>query len=148
MIKAPLTVFVKGLIPDDSGSGDGITERNLNGDGYVKFGNGLMFQWGICAINKDTEIEIKDIYDGQQTVVGAINSVKFPISFPSKCLNVIARPLFSSTFISRKLCDFIFLVHPDKLTASGFEYAYIQGGELTNEQIEYYAKISYFAVGV
>ena len=45
-------------------SGGTITSQSLNGNGYVKFSNGLMFQWG--------------------------NGKTFPTSFPNACLRVIA----------------------------------------------------------
>ena len=41
-----LEAFVKALIPDSGGNGDGITEKSLGETGYVKFANGLILQWG------------------------------------------------------------------------------------------------------
>ena len=39
-----LESYVKGLISDN---GDGVTERVLNGNGYMKYSNGLILQWGV-----------------------------------------------------------------------------------------------------
>ena len=41
-------------------------------DGYIKFGNGLIMQWG------------------QETSSSSTETVTFPISFPNSCLNVVA----------------------------------------------------------
>jgi len=41
-------------------------------DGYIKFGNGLIMQWG------------------QETVSATTETVTFPIEFPTACLNVTA----------------------------------------------------------
>jgi len=40
-------------------------------DGYVKFGNGLIMQWG------------------QETISATSEVVTFPISFPTACLNIV-----------------------------------------------------------
>ncbi len=65
-----LEALVKSLIPD-GGSGDGITDMKSEENGYIKFANGFIVQWG------------KDTPEGS----GA-RTVTFPISFSSKCLNV------------------------------------------------------------
>ena len=50
----------------------GSTSESFADDGYVKFGNGLIFQWG------------------QETVSATTETVTFPIEFPTACLNVTA----------------------------------------------------------
>ena len=55
------------LLKDD---GAYIVAANLAQNGYVKFSNGLILQWGIATQN------------GYQT--------SFPIAFPSRCLAVVA----------------------------------------------------------
>ena len=50
-------------------TGGGIVAANLAQNGYVKFSNGLILQWGIATQN------------GYQT--------SFPIAFPSRCLAVV-----------------------------------------------------------
>ena len=47
-------------------------------DGYIKFGNGLIMQWGQETSSSDTE------------------TVTFPIPFPNACLNVVATAYRSS----------------------------------------------------
>ena len=55
-------------------SGDGITDSTLNTNGYVKFKNGLIIQWGV-----------------HKAVSGAWeHSVTFPIPFPNTCYTVVA----------------------------------------------------------
>jgi hypothetical protein len=47
-------------------------------DGYIKFGNGLIMQWG------------------QETAAATTETVTFPIPFPTVCLNVVATAYRSS----------------------------------------------------
>ena len=66
------TAFVQSLINSLKGSiGGTIVASNLAQNGYVKFSNGLILQWGTYNMNS-------------QSV-----SVTFPISFFNSCLNVI-----------------------------------------------------------
>ena len=58
--------------------GLGITESNLTTNGYVKYGNGLIMQWGI------------------QTATSATETVTFPIAFSRKCFNVILTDYLST----------------------------------------------------
>ena len=48
-------------------------------DGYVKFGNGLILQWG------------------QETSAATTEVVTFPISFPIACLKIVATPYESGS---------------------------------------------------
>jgi hypothetical protein len=48
-------------------------------DGYVKFGNGLILQWG------------------QETSADTTEAVTFPVAFPIACLNVVATPYESGS---------------------------------------------------
>ena len=59
-------------LPD---SGDGITDDDISGNGYVKFNNGLIIQWGV---------DLKDASGAWE------HSVTFPIAFPSICFSVVA----------------------------------------------------------
>ena len=47
-------------------------------DGYVKFGNGLIMQWG------------------QESIINTTEVVTFPISFPTACLNIVSQVYLSS----------------------------------------------------
>ena len=49
----------------------GSTSESFADDGYVKFGNGLIMQWG------------------QETISAISEVVTFPISFPTACLNIV-----------------------------------------------------------
>lgn len=52
-----LTDFVNDIIDAGGGSEDkgyGITQSSLNSNGYVKFGNGLIVQWGKHDVEKST----------------------------------------------------------------------------------------------
>ena len=55
-----------------SGTGDGITESSLDADGYAKFGNGFIMQWGSITNAADHEFDIT-----------------FPINFPNECFSVV-----------------------------------------------------------
>ena len=59
---------------NEADKGDGITGSNLNGNGYVKFGNGLIIQWGSSYADDKSD--------------NATITVRFPISFSSSCFNV------------------------------------------------------------
>ena len=74
-----LEAFVKGLLPREeessSDKGDGITSSSLSKNGYVKYNNGFMLQWGVISlINKTGTYRA---------------SVTFPTPFTSNCLAVI-----------------------------------------------------------
>ena len=69
-----LTALITGSIPE--AGGDGITSSNLAGNGYVKFKNGLIIQWGVHT---------KDDAGGKWE-----HSVTFPIPFPNICYTVTA----------------------------------------------------------
>ena len=68
-----LTSLVDSRIPADKG--DGITDDDISGNGYVKFNNGLIIQWGV---------DLKDASGAWE------HSVTFPIAFPSVCFSVAA----------------------------------------------------------
>lgn len=62
------TAFVQSLINSLKGSISGaIVASNLAQNGYVKFSNGLIIQWGSC---------------------NSVGTTTFPISFLNKCLNI------------------------------------------------------------
>lgn len=62
------TAFVQSLINSLKGSiGGAIVASNLAQNGYVKFSNGLIIQWGSC---------------------NSVGTTTFPISFLNKCLNI------------------------------------------------------------
>ena len=60
-------VLYKNVMKDSSDISDVV---GFADDGYVKFGNGLIMQWG------------------QETATSATETVTFPIPFPHECLNI------------------------------------------------------------
>lgn len=76
-----LEAFVNSKIP--ASSGDGITDKNLSDNGFVKFSNGLMVQWG--SSNPTETVETWSAFD-----------VTFPQVFPHVCYNVMLTVLKSS----------------------------------------------------
>ena len=76
-----LSAFVKGLIPSDTGGSSSdvvvITQGDIGTNGDVKFGNGLIVQWGQTN-NPTTVTENWTAYD-----------VTFPQVFPNACYNVM-----------------------------------------------------------
>ena len=59
------------------GSGGGITAASLSANGYVKFANGLILQWGCVT---------KTLNSAQDV------SITFPIAFPTECYIVQEQP--------------------------------------------------------
>lgn len=68
-----LTSKINSLLP--APSGDGIISDSLNANGYVKFKNGLIVQWGV-----HTREDAGDKWE---------HTVSFPIPFPNACYNVV-----------------------------------------------------------
>ena len=71
------TAFVRNLL--NGGSFGTISAISLNTNGYVKFSNGLIIQWGSYS-------------SGRQGYPTASNSFNFPIAFPSVCYSVVLAP--------------------------------------------------------
>lgn len=70
----------------------GIVAASLTENGYAKFANGLILQWGNARGRKDTE-----------------NSTSFPIAFPSTCFTVLLTPkryIVSTGIISQSKTSF------------------------------------------
>lgn len=92
---------------NEADKGDGITGSNLNGNGYVKFGNGLIIQWGSSYADDKSD--------------NATITVRFPISFSSSCFNVSLTTrldTFSGT------ADVWAELLQDKVTKTGFGYQF------------------------
>lgn len=67
---------INGLEDYVKGISSGITDVRLNTNGYVKFGNGLIIQWGAWA-------------HGPNNLMERIKEFAFNIAFPSSCLSVV-----------------------------------------------------------
>lgn len=72
-----LEAFVKGLLPNNEGTG--ITESSLSTNGYVKFTNGFLIQWG----------KTKD--QNEYVHPSVENEATFVKEFASSCYGVIAQ---------------------------------------------------------
>ncbi len=69
--------YIRSLIPD---TGSGITSSTVSANGYAKFSNNLMIQWGTyTSIGPDTG----------GTATSAEETISFPASFPSQCFSVV-----------------------------------------------------------
>lgn len=70
-----LISFVNGLIP----SADGVVAQSKATNGYIKFANGIIFQWGSKSVENtgtDEELQVK-------------RTGNFPIEFPNDCWKMI-----------------------------------------------------------
>lgn len=81
-----LQKFVEDLIPKDSGEetdkGDGITESNLAENGYAKFNNGLIIQWGKTERHSSSTSSYTTFTD------------TFPTSFSTVCYLVVPTKVY------------------------------------------------------
>ena len=122
-----LEAFVNGKIPADKG--DGITEITKSQNGYVKFGNGLILQWGCVD------------YDVGGTLGMVIN---FPIEFTKECYSLTVTPQTNHYAVSAFLTPLVWGSSDLGLSISGFRVY------LTNlfDGDARGAKLSYMAIGV
>lgn len=74
-----LQSFVENLIPPSGGTGDGITEKDLKDNGYVKFANGFIVQWGTHTATGGTGFDTS----------ASGGTISFPTAFSSKCFALI-----------------------------------------------------------
>lgn len=80
------------IIKITAANAGGIVAASLTENGYAKFANGLILQWGNARGRKDTE-----------------NSTSFPIAFPSTCFTVLLTPkryIVSTSIISQSKTSF------------------------------------------
>ena len=73
-----LNALVQSLIPAQDNKGDGITNVEPDDNGYAKFANGLIVQWGKTVIEKNSADVPHTVYP-----------CSFAIPFPNACLNVV-----------------------------------------------------------
>ena len=134
-----LEALVKGLIPaPSSAKGDGITDIEAEENGYAKFANGFMLQWGLTKIPEQSGNS-----SGTHSYTSCAVDIKFPVAFSNKCLNVNISPCnsdakyeplmvsLSTAFITKSGCSCSF-------SPTAKEIIVTTGKELC---------ISYFAVG-
>ena len=75
-----LSSLIGGLVPTPEDKGDGIVLCEPDSNGYIKFNNGLIIQWG--EVNVDN-IGSSDANEEK------LRHASFPIVFSSSCLNLI-----------------------------------------------------------
>ena len=102
-----LKSYITGLIPDN---GDGITDSRLNSpNGYVKFGDNFMMQWGYY----------------QYTISGNDNEkqkyVSFPTAFNTQCSSISLTIAETDSDTNYRKNLFFQLVY-DKITKNGFYF--------------------------
>lgn len=80
----------------------GIVAASLTANGYVKFANGFIIQWGNASGRRNTE-----------------NSTSFPIAFPSTCFTVLLSPkryIVSASIISQSKTSFTWEAECDSVS--------------------------------
>ena len=82
------------------GSGGGITAASLSANGYVKFANGLILQWGVISTSES-----------------GIKEYSYPIAFPTACHVLVMARLWASESAS----SYGSAVFPHKVSASKFK---------------------------
>ena len=100
-----LTGVIDGRLPDSSG--DGITSSSLADNGYVKFKNGLIIQWGRKSLSRANFSE-------------APQSVTFPISFAEKCYMVTAGT--ETVIADTNTGDVDTMIQVKSITKTGFKF--------------------------
>ena len=94
-----LSAFVDGKMPTSTGNGDGITALSKATNGYAKFNNGLIIQWGTGSVaSSSSGLTHPDLSGGSTSYQTA--TITFSTSFSSMCYDVIltAYPSNASVF--------------------------------------------------
>ena len=89
-------------------SGDGITSNSLNENGYVKFKNGLIIQWGCRTLDKSNWDEASYL------------NASFPTAFSAQCYTLIAGTEAEVPDSDNKSVDC--MVQVKDITKTGFKY--------------------------
>ena len=103
-----LEAFVNSKIPSDSGNG--IIGSSLNKNGYVKFKNGFIAQWGQVSLTQDE-------YNSSRETP---HSANFPVKFPTSCFTVIAGTGINADDNNSSDADVVIQVKD--ITQTGFKY--------------------------
>lgn len=119
------TAFVQSLINSLKGSiGGTISAISLNTNGYVKFSNGLIIQWGSYS-------------SGRQGYPTNTNSFNFPITFPSTCYLVMLSPQDSDIYTSTWTTSTVTIKSANNATS----------GEYLGKENVYINAVRYIAIG-
>ena len=123
-----LAAFVNGLIAaGQSGGGDdegsGIVDASAGSNGYAKFGNGLIVQWGASS------------------EASTVHYQSFPISFPNACFLVVGSRLKADSSAT------LVPVSDDSTSAYKFFISSWSTSGFSYETNSSAAKISYIAIG-
>lgn len=141
-----LSGYLSGQIPADKG--DGITQSSLNENGYAKFKNGLIIQWGKMILNTGHELITQTGgigFDGD-------SRISFPTQFPTKCFSVVATlgGFLSPSATSFYVYDLDVRILVTRITNSYFwYYSAVRGyGYIPQPQVPDYMYANYLAIGV
>ena len=97
-----LSSLIGGLVPTPEDKGDGIVDCEPDSNGYIKFNNGLIIQWGKVSIDN---LGSSDANEQSE------RNAAFSLSFPNTCLNVQATiHVDDSVSVSDRKRDFIPLI--------------------------------------
>lgn len=126
-----LASVVSGLVPISQDKGDGIIESDIKQQGYVKFNNGLILQWGTKYHSFAGEGEV---------------TLMFNTPFPSMCCGLTASIVFNTDIDSD--CNIFLQLIEKKTTSTNFTY-HLQTAEATPAP-SYAGKIGvkYIALGI
>ena len=116
------TAFVRNLL--NGGSFGTISAISLNTNGYVKFSNGLIIQWGSYS-------------SGRQGYPTKTNSFNFPITFPSTCYLVMLSPQDSDIYTSSWTTSKVTIKSANNTTS----------GEYLGKENVYINAVRYIAIG-
>jgi len=103
--KVATTAFVKDLV-----GGSTAVAKSLNTNGYVRFANGLIMQWGY-----------RDTTSNPHTIT-------FPLAFPNACLNVVTANVYpgntdASITVARTLTKTNFTLYTDHYNVDAYWFA-------------------------
>ena len=145
-----LTAFVKALIPPPaaSGTGDGITDVDADENGYAKFNNGLVIQWGV-KLSPELGFKTPHTSGPYEYILAAEDSVAFPVPFSNQCINIFLSVNSTHNLIAQiDQAWWVARLDEDSLNKAGFNFDWVftkndnpsMGGDK-------FLTLRYFAVG-
>ena len=111
--------------------GDGITGSNIKDNGYVKFNNGLIIQWGAIYSENFNE---------------GLRKASFPTNFATSCFNVTPAIMFKDNVTAE--CNIWVQLIKEKTTLSDFTYAYQFAESIPSSSYAGKIGVSYIAIGI
>ena len=123
-----LTALITGSIPE--ASGDGITSSSLAGNGYVKFKNGLIIQWGVVEATEENLVSANTSQDTWDI------EYSYPTQFQSSCFLLHVRRSNSDNQLKFGY----------EIKSKGTSSFTIRYSDITKPQT-YHTTLSYIAIG-